>query len=189
MFPHVLGMTEGLQFLASRLDASGHRVHVQDLFAGRTFDDVDAGVAWADRIGHDAIEDLARRASRAHRSATVVMGFSLGTFPAQLLAQEVRHVGACVLVGGAQDPAALHGHWRYHVDLSVHAAQPDEWLDGDALAALLRHAPDAEVHRYAGAGHLFFDPSCADYDADAADLFEERLLTWLDRAGATPPGP
>ncbi len=180
LFHHAQGLTEGLCSFVDRLRAAGHTVHAPDLFAGQVFPRLDDGVAYAGRIGHDAIEDMARRSARQHPTADTVLGFSLGTFPAQLLAQEWRRIRHCVLMGGAMPPEEIGGEWRHTVRLSIHVADPDDWVPASEMTALLQHAPSAHVHRYAGKRHMFMDPSCADYDADAADLFEERVVEWLD---------
>ena len=181
LFHHAHGLTVGLGALCDRLRAEGHVVHAPDSYSGATFSRLDDGIAFAQRIGHDAMEDVARRAAREHRDADVVVGFSLGAFPAQLLAQELRRVRACALMGGAMPPAALRGEWRHGVALQVHAAEPDEWVEESEIQALIDHAPHAELFRYPGRRHLFVDPSSADYDADAADMFEDRLTDWLAR--------
>lgn len=181
LFHHAHGLTEGVRFLARRLEATGHTVHTPDMYAGRVFDRLDDGVRHAGQIGHDAIEEVARRAAREHPLADTVMGISLGAFPAQLLAQEWRRIHSCVLVGGGQDPRDLTGDWRHGVRLALHVADPDDWVPATDLEPLLAHAPHVEIHRYRGKRHLFIDPSTADYDADAADLFEERLVEWLAR--------
>lgn len=179
LFHHALGLTDGLTAFAERLRAVGHTVHTPDAYAGATFTDIDEGVAYAQSIGHDALEDAARRAARRHREADVVLGYSLGAMQAQLLAQDVRRIRACMLVGGALPPAALGGAWRHEVALQIHVAEPDEWVEPSEIQALLYHAPHARVQRYHGAGHLFMDASSADYDADRADAFEERAMAWL----------
>lgn len=179
LFHHSQGLTEGLRFLARRLEAVGHRVHTPDFFSGKVFSRPDEGLAFAGMVGHDAMEELAKRTAREHKGVDTVIGFSLGAFAAQLLAQEVRSVQRCVLVGGALDPRELQGDWRHGVALSIHLAQPDDWINHDDLDALIKRAHQAEVHTYRGVGHMFADPSHPDYDADAADLFEERLVDWL----------
>ena len=181
LFHHAHGLTDGLGALSDRLRAGGHVVHTPDSYAGVTFLRLDEGIAHAQRIGHDAIEDVARRAAREHPAADVMVGFSLGAFPAQLLAQELRRVRGCALMGGALPPESLRGEWRHEVALQVHAAEPDEWVDEDEIQGLMSHAPHAELFRYPGRRHMFIDPSCADYDADAADAFEDRLTDWLAR--------
>jgi len=179
LFHHAYGLTDGLRALAARLSAEGHTVHTPDAYSGQTFKKLDEGLRHAQHIGHDAVEEVARRSARQHRSADVVIGFSLGAMQAQILAQDVRRVRACLLMGGALPPKAIGGLWRSHVALEVHLADPDEWVNPDELDSLLYHAPQAHVYRYRDKGHLFVDPCSRDYDADAADLFEERLESWL----------
>ncbi len=179
MFHHAHGLTGGLQSLADRLRAHGHTVHTPDCYAGRTFESVDDGIAHAERIGHDALVDVALRTSRAYRDADVVVGFSMGSLQAQYLAQHVRRVRACALMGGGVPPDMLGSSWRPHVALQVHVADPDDWCPPDEVFELARQAPDAQVYRYPQLRHMFVDPSLHDYDADAADTFEERLTDWL----------
>ncbi len=180
LFHHAYGLTDGLRGLAARLTADGHTVHCPDCYAGVTFRRLDDGVRHAQKIGHDAVEEVARRSAREFPSADVVMGFSLGTMPAQILAQDLRRVRGCLLMGGALPPKALGGMWRSNVALEIHLADPDEWVDQVELDSLLYHAPQAHVYRYNNKGHLFVDPCSKDYDADAADKFEERLEAWLE---------
>jgi dienelactone hydrolase len=144
------------------------------------FGRLDEGLAFASRIGHDAIEEVARRSARQHPHSDTVIGFSLGAFPAQLLAQEWKSIDGLVLVAGGLPPHDLGGDWRFDVRLSVHVASPDDWIPAGSLETLLHHARGPYIYRYPGLGHMFVDPSSPDYDADAADLFEERLLTWLE---------
>ncbi|WP_274518624.1 dienelactone hydrolase family protein [Demequina lutea] len=185
LFHHAQGLTEGLRELAERIRAAGHEVHTPDMYSGVVFGRLDEGLAFASRIGHDAIEEVARRAARQHPHADTAMGFSLGAFPAQLLAQEWKRIHNLVLVAGGLPPRDLGGDWRFDVRLSVHVADPDDWIPTGSLETLLHHARGPHVHRYPGIGHMFVDPSSPDYDADSADLFEERLLAWLDEGDLT----
>lgn len=179
LFHHAYGLTDGLRALAARLIAEGHTVHCPDCYAGATFRSIDEGVKHLQRIGHDAVEDVARRSAREFRNADVVMGFGLGAMQAQLLTQDLRRIRGCLLMGGAYAPKALGGVWRSNASLEIHLSDPDEWVQPAELEGLLYHAPHARVYRYANKGHLFIDECSRDYDADAADLFEERLETWL----------
>lgn len=189
LFHHAQGLTEGLRRLCERLDAAGHVVHAPDMYSGAVFARLDEGLAFASRIGHDAIEEVARRAARNHPNATTVIGFSLGAFPAQLLAQEWTKIDSLALVAGGLPPHELSGDWRPEVRLCVHAADPDDWIPAGSLETLLHRARSPHVHRYQGIGHMFVDPSSPDYDADAADLFEERLLAWLEEVDLTRTNP
>ncbi|WP_430867177.1 dienelactone hydrolase family protein [Demequina aurantiaca] len=181
LFHHALGLTDGLQSFAERLRANHHTVHCPDAYSGRVFTDLDEGVSYAQGIGHDAMEEVANRAHRQNRDARVVMGFSLGAAMAQQLAQHKRHINACLLMGGALPPEALGGDWRHPCHLQVHVADPDEWVNPNEVESLMFHARQGDLFRYADQGHMFVDPSSRDYDADAADLFEDRVTEWLDR--------
>jgi len=184
LFHHALGLTDGLQSLAERLRANHHTVHCPDAYSGQTFKDIDEGLRYAQGIGHDALEEVANRAFRQHRDAAVVMGFSLGTAQAQQLAQHKRRIKACLLMGGALPPESLGGDWRHTCQLQVHVADPDEWVEPAEIEGLMYHAPHGDLFRYRGKGHMFVDPVSRDYDADAADQFEDRLVDWLDRVDA-----
>ena len=184
LFHHAHGLTEGMCALADRLRADGHVVHTPDAYAGRTFRSLDDGLEHAARIGHDAILEVAGRAARLHRDADVVIGFAMGTGQAQYLAQHLRRVRGCVLMGGASPPEMLGSTWRMHVPLQIHVADPDDWCLPDELHAVERAVPHAEVYRYRNKAHMFVDPTVRDYDADAADQFEERLDDWLSRLDA-----
>jgi dienelactone hydrolase len=180
MFHHAQGLTKGLRALAQRLCATGNEVYTPDMYSGVVFDRLDEGLEYASKIGHDAIEEVARRAARQHPDADTIVGFALGACPAQLLAQEWTKVRQVTLVAGALAPRELRGEWPVHVRLDVHVADPDDWVTPSALESLTSHARGATIHRYRGVGHMFADPSSPDYDADAADLFEERLFAWLE---------
>ena len=180
LFHHAYGLTDGIRGLAARLISEGHTVHCPDCYAGVTFRKLDDGVAHLQRIGHDAVEDVARRSAREHRNAEVVIGIGLGAMQAQILAQDLRRIRGCLLVGGALPPKALGGTWRSQIALEIHMADPDEWVEPSSLESLLYQAPHANVYRYRDKGHMFMEPACRDYDADAADLFEERLESWLN---------
>ncbi|MFW2513667.1 dienelactone hydrolase family protein [Demequina sp. SO4-13] len=181
MFHHAHGLTEGLAALADRLRAGGHTVHTPDAFEGRTFTSVDDGIAFAERIGHDAVLEVAARSARLHPSANVVIGFAMGAGPAQYLAQHRRRMRGCVLVGGATSPEMYGSSWRPSVALQIHVADPDDWCTAEEVGALEREVPGCEVYRYPGRRHMFVDPSTRDYDGDAADAFEDRLGAWLAR--------
>lgn len=184
LFHHALGLTDGLQDFAERLRARHHIVHCPDSFSGRTFRGLDDGVQFAQQLGHDALGEVAGRAYRQHREADVVMGFSLGTAQAQQLAQHKRRIHGCLLMGGALPSDSLGGDWRHTCSLQIHVADPDEWVNPTEVEGLLYHAPHGELFRYPELGHMFIDPSTRDYDADAADVFEDRVIAWLAQIDA-----
>lgn len=57
----------------------------------------------------------------------------------------------------------------------------EEGGDIDAARALVEEADDGELFLYPGEQHLFTDSSLSSYDAGAAALLQERVLTFLVR--------
>jgi len=53
--------------------------------------------------------------------------------------------------------------------------------DVDAARELVASAPRAELFLYPGDRHLFADASLPSYDAEAAALLLERVLSFLER--------
>ena len=91
LFHHAQGQTEGFPAFSDRLRSAGHTVYMPDLFGGRTFESIDAGLAHVRESG--GFENLIERGVREADdlpAELVYGGFSLGVFPAQKLAQ-TRH--------------------------------------------------------------------------------------------------
>ena len=72
--------------------------------------------------------------------------------------------------------------WPAGVPAQVHAkdAHPFFAEDLEAAHALVDSTVQAELFLYPGDEHLFADSSLAAYDAAAAALLTERVLTFLD---------
>jgi hypothetical protein len=51
LFHHAHGRTPGVVTSADELRRVGHTVHVPHLYEGRTFDDLEAGVGYAQEVG------------------------------------------------------------------------------------------------------------------------------------------
>src|SRR5687768_11444158 len=86
-FHHARGLTPGCHSLADRLRTVGHVVHTPDLYEGRTFDSLDAGVGHAKEMGFDTVLARGREVAEGLPERLVYAGASLGVMPAQLLAQ------------------------------------------------------------------------------------------------------
>jgi len=54
---HAQGRTPGVVAFSDELRRAGHTVHVPDLYDGRIFDDLEAGVGYAQGVGFDTILD------------------------------------------------------------------------------------------------------------------------------------
>ena len=118
LFHHALGLTPGCRAFADVLRASGHVVHVPDLYEGRTFDDINDGVAFAKQSGFDVIVERGRIAAAALTSELVYAGVSLGVMPAQLLAQ-TRSGARGALFLSACLPTSEFGAWRDGVPVQI----------------------------------------------------------------------
>src|SRR5215472_11860863 len=109
LYHHVQGLTEGVQSFADELRRGGHTVHTPDLFAGRTFDSIEEGMAHAGELGFpDEILARGERAAEGLPDELVYAGFSLGVLPAQKLAQNRPGARGAVLFYSCV-PAAFFG--------------------------------------------------------------------------------
>ncbi|BBG02471.1 MULTISPECIES: dienelactone hydrolase family protein [Pseudonocardia] len=179
---HALGRTPGVRGFAAELTAAGHTVTVPDLFDGRTFDTVEAGVAHAQSIGFPTVVERAALAVAGLPPEQVYLGFSLGVVPAQQLAQTRAGARGAVLCHACIPPSEFGG-WPPGVPVRVHAAEHDPYFtgDGDAAAAraLVAEVPDAQLALYPGDGHLFAEPASPDHDPAAAAVLRVRVLQFL----------
>jgi dienelactone hydrolase len=187
LFHHAQGRTDGIARFADDLRRAGHTVHVPDLYDGRTFDDLDAGVAHARDVGFGALLDRGVESATALPEALVYIGFSLGVMPAQKLAQTRPGAAGAVLVDACVPAEEFGGPWPADVPVQVHGMDADEFFvaDGDVDAArdLVASVDDADLFLYAGDRHLFADASLPSYDAEAARLFSKRVHGFLDAVG------
>ncbi len=187
VFHHVLGLTDGVRSFAERLREAGHQVHTPDLFEGATFPTIDEGLAHARAIGFEDVMERGRLAAERLPTDVVYLGFSMGVLPAQMLAQTRAGALGAVLCHSCVPPAELGGPWPESVPVQVHGMDADPFFidEGDVAAAreIVASAPDAELFLYPGATHLFADGSSLDFDAGAAALLTERVLSLLERVG------
>lgn len=184
LFHHALGQTTGLFAFADRLRETGHTVHTPDLFEGRTFDTLDAGVAHAfEELGPAEIIGRADRAVQELPAELVYAGFSLGVVPAQKLVQTRAGARGAVLCYSCLPVSEFGSSWPADVPVQIHGMDADPIFvaegDIDAARAIVEQAPDAELFLYPGDQHYFADSSLPSYDAEAAGLLTERVLTFL----------
>jgi dienelactone hydrolase len=182
LFHHALGRTKGVLAFADIIRQAGHTVHVPDLYEGHHFDDLEAGVSFAEGIGFDRLLERGVREADSLPPDIVYAGFSLGVLPAQKLAQ-TRPGAAGALLFEACVPAAAFGAWPLGVKVQIHGMTQDKWFAdaGDLAAAreLVAGADAAELFLYEGDQHLFADSSLPAYDEPAAALLIQRVLTFL----------
>jgi dienelactone hydrolase len=182
LFHHALGVTPGVLAFADDLRARGHVVHVPDLFGGRTFAQLEDGVAYAREA---PVDDRAEAAVKVLPNEIVYAGWSLGVMLAQKLAQTRAGARGAVLLSSAVAPEEFGGPWPPGVPLQMHIMENDEWArdyDIPAARAIVANVEGAELFLYPGDGHLIADSSAPDYDEKSAALLQQRVLGFLDKA-------
>ncbi|MFR9722243.1 dienelactone hydrolase family protein [Streptomyces sp. MS19] len=172
LFPSAYGLRPAVGEAAGRLRAAGHRVHVPDLYDGRTAGTPAEELEIREEIGRDELLRRAVAAAAPHSDAGLVyMGFSMGGSLAQTVALGDERARGLVLLHGTADIAEDASVDDLPVQL--HVADPDPFETHDWLTAwylrMRRAGADVEVFRYPGAGHLYTDPGLPDWDAGAAE--------------------
>jgi dienelactone hydrolase len=185
LFHHVQGRTPGITEFADRLRAAGHTVHTPDLFEGRTFATVPEGLAFVEEAGFGEMIDRGVQAAGGLPEGLVYAGFSFGVLPAERLAVTRPGARGALLFEGCA-PVSFFGEvWPAEVPVQVHGMNADPSFAGegdvDAARELVASAPRAELFLYPGDRHLFADASLPSYDAEAAALLLERVLSFLER--------
>jgi len=184
LFHHALGLTEGVEQIATSLRAAGNTVHLPDLFEGRTFASVDEGVAHVQEIGFETVLERGAQVADGYDPGVVYAGISLGVLPAQMLAQTRAGAKGAVLLEACVPVSEFGGAWPDAVPVQVHGMDADPSFAGegdlDAARELVASSPDAELYLYPGDSHLFTDPTLPGHDPEAAALVVERVIRFLD---------
>ena len=190
LFHSVLGPRAGVADAAERLRAAGHTVQTPDLYRGEArFDAYEPAMAYQAGIG---FSELLRRAAAdvaPLSSGLVYMGFSAGGVPAAWLAATRPGALACIQLHAALPLRFMEVEaWPATVPVQVHFMRDDpfrEQAEIDGMAADVRSAGARfELFEYAGAGHLFTDPSLpAEYDPAATEMLWGRVLGLLGGIG------
>ncbi|MFD9891904.1 dienelactone hydrolase family protein [Amycolatopsis sp. NPDC059027] len=178
LFHSALGLRPAVFAGAERLRAAGHVVHVPDLYAGKSADNVVDGMAINRGIGYPELLRRAAAVVDGLAGGLVHAGLSLGASLSANLARTRGDASALVMLHHA--PEYVPG-----VPAALHAADPDEWVEADRYAAWAGK-PDVETWRYPGASHLYTDPDTQESlpgDTTAAELTWQRVLEFLARLG------
>jgi len=179
LFHHALGLTDGVLGFAERLRGAGHVVHAPDLFDGHVFETVEDGVAYEEGLGWSEMVGRTERAAVELPADVVYLGMSLGAVYATRLAMTREGARGLVSFYAAIPPSALELAWPTGVPAQTHQTEQDPWRESESDAAFTAEVPGAEMFLYPGAGHLFADDASADYDAAAAEIAFDRVLTFL----------
>ncbi len=182
LFHHAQGLTDGVVAFADELRAAGHTVHTPDLFDGRTFESIDAGMAYIEEQGFEALADRGIKLADALPAELVYAGFSFGVVPAQKLAQ-TRPDARGALLFYAFVPLEYVGPWPEGLRGQVHGMDHDPIFAGEgdleAARAVVAQTSTVELFLYHGDQHYFADRSLSSYDPVAADLLTRRVLDFL----------
>jgi dienelactone hydrolase len=185
LFHHAQGLTEGVIAFADRLREAGHTVHAPDLYDGRTFQNLDQGIGYAQEIGFGNVLERGVRAADELPADVTYAGFSLGVMPAQKLAQTRPGARGALLFESCVPTSEFGSTWPAGVPVQIHGMDADPFFAGegdiDAARALVEEAEDAELFVYPGDRHLFADSSLSSYDAEATALLTQRVLDFLKR--------
>jgi len=180
LFHHAQGLTSGCVAFADDLRAAGHVVHSPDLYEGKTFAELDDGIAYAKEVGFKTIAERGRAAAEGLPGELVYAGFSLGAMSAQELAQTRPGAQGALLMHAAIPASEFGGAWPQSVPLQIHTMEDDELGDADVARELAATVEGAELFLYPGERHLFTDRSLPAYDERAAGLVMERALGFLE---------
>lgn len=187
LFHHVLGLTRGVTSLADAVRSQGHTVLTPDLFDGKTFDELGAGLSFANHLGDDELLHRAEQACDGLPADIVYGGLSLGAFPAQHLLQTRPGASGAVLLHSFFDPTQLPGSWPTECPVEVFGMDHDPFFmgDGDLASAQVwqREHGNLHIHLYSGEGHLFLEPSLPDYDEQASRQATHDLVSSLEAMG------
>jgi dienelactone hydrolase len=181
LYHHVLGLTDGVRAFADELRQAGHTVHTPDMFEGRTFASIDAGIAFAREEGFAELAGRGVAAAEQVPADAVYAGFSFGVIPAQQLAQTRPGARGALLMYSCLPVSEFGTGWPEDVPVQVHAKEDDPEFaeDREAAEALVGSTERAELFLYPGEEHLFADSSLPEYDADAAALLMDRVRAFL----------
>lgn len=183
---HALGQTPSFHAFADALRAAGHHVVTPDVYDGRTFADLDAGLAHARQIGFGEVRERGVRAADGLPDWLVYIGISMGAMAAQQLAQTRPGAAGAVLISSAIPLGEFAEAWPDEVPLQIHGTDADPFFvgEGDIEAAheLVAAADDAELFMYPGDSHLLveFDANPDDQNITAVTA---RVLEFLQRIG------
>ena len=144
LFHHAQGLTPGVVAFADTLRSAGHTVHTPDLFAGRTFDSIEAGMSFVKEIGFGEVMARGAQAAAGLPAELVYVGFSLGVVPAQMLAQTRIGARGAILCYSCVPVSEFGSAWPKGVPVQIHGMDADPFFvdegDIDAARALVADA-------------------------------------------------
>jgi carboxymethylenebutenolidase len=184
-----------MKAFCARLAQHGFVAFAPDLYRGEVVDDIIGAEALAGALDARHLQAKVEIAEAARlvqaradggEDGIAVIGFSLGAYYAfHLATTEPEFIRSVVVFYGT----GLDQHGSSTASYLGHFAENDPYeppAGVDHLEESLRRAGrPVTLHRYAGAGHWFFEPDRADaYRPDAASLAWDRTLAFLQANAA-----
>jgi carboxymethylenebutenolidase len=179
------GLNDDVIAYADRLATAGFSVVAPDLVRGRIASTIEEAEdlatskddKHADAVALAAIDRLAGTGSAARVG---VVGFSMGAAWALWCAAQRPAVAASVAYYGSMQGPSLA---RATVPVLGHFAEADPYEPDEAVEAFERTLREAGrsvvIHRYAGTGHWFAEPSRDAWRPDGANLAFDRTVKFL----------
>ncbi|MFL5273705.1 MAG: dienelactone hydrolase family protein [Anaeromyxobacteraceae bacterium] len=184
LFHHAQGQTAGFHAFAEELRSAGHTVHTPDLYEGRSFDDFDEGLAYAQQVGFEELMERGVQAATELPAELVYAGFSLGVLPAQKLAQTRAGARGALLFYSCVPTSEFGSSWPADVPVQIHGMDADPFFvdegDIEAARAIVESTDHAELFLYSGSQHYFADSSLPSYDPEATRVLTSRVLDFLE---------
>jgi dienelactone hydrolase len=183
LFHHSLGQTPAFEWFADRLRGAGHSVTTPDLFEGKTFETIDAGMATVESIGFDQLIERGVRAADGSPHQVVYVGISMGVLPAQKLAQTKPGALGAVFISSCVPTQYFSDGWPSDVPVRIYGTDADPIFvgEGDIEAAreIVASAADAELITYPGDEHLLVQVEPPARDDAAANAVVASVLAFL----------
>lgn len=193
----IYGLTEHIRSVCDKWADAGYAAvapaHFDRIGPGRVFgyaaDGADAGRKSyaATNEANISAEIAACRDALAGSGPVIVSGFCTGGSSAWLAAATLDGIAAQVNFYGSH-VASRHLGLHPRCPTIIHYGDADHVVPIADVERIRAANPGVELHIYPGAGHAFFNPEQAHFDASAAALSWQRSLAFLDRVLAGGPG-
>jgi carboxymethylenebutenolidase len=183
------GLNDDVTAYADRLAEAGFAAVAPDMYDGRVVSTIEEAEALSEALNEDAADAIALAAvdelgetigDPSARMATI--GFSMGGAWALWLPSLRPEVTATVVYYGSMLGPSLT---RARAPVLGHFAETDQFESEETLAEFERTlrvaGREVTIHRYAGAGHWFAEPSRDAYVPEAAALAFDRTVAFLRR--------
>ena len=183
------GLNDDVRAYADRLAEVGIAAVAPDLFDGRVATTIEEADEYSSGLNEDAADAIVLGAVDALGESIGdpgarlgAVGFSMGSAWALWLPAQRPEVVASVTYYGTLSGPSLS---RARTPVLGHFAESDPYESEEGLAEFERTlriaGREAEIHRYAGTGHWFAEPSRDAYVPQAADLAFDRTIDFLRR--------